>query len=122
MRITLRNRNYARRHLLAGHHAEFVTYQGELVDAPNWSVPGTIALTTGDSEWPVRLIDPEVIVSINDDIVPVQKAESQVRVIEVAGTKPGTEYQVTVSAHGRTCSCPGFTYRKSCRHISCEVA
>lgn len=122
MRIKVRNRNHARRHLLAGHHPEFQIWEGEQVKAPDWVVPGTIALTTGNPQWPVRLIDPEVIVSIDEEQVAAPRVDNGIRVIEVNGTKPGVKYQVTIAPGVRSCTCPGFTYRKSCRHISCEAA
>ena len=34
----------------------------------------------------------------------------------------GKEYKITKDGMKWTCTCPGFTYRKSCKHILCEKA
>lgn len=118
MRVKVRNPLHAQRHLYASHQPEWFMREGEQVTAPKWAVPGTIALTTGEPDRPVRLIDPELIISINDEIVvPVQKI-SEARVITVQGSKPGATYAVTIAPEGSSCTCSGFVYRKSCRHIS----
>lgn len=31
---------------------------------------------------------------------------------------PGKPYVITISGTRRTCTCPGFTYRKTCKHIT----
>lgn len=36
-------------------------------------------------------------------------------VVEVAGSKPGVMYYVNKSEG--TCTCPGFTYRGTCKHV-----
>jgi len=36
-------------------------------------------------------------------------------VVEVQGSKPGVIYYVNVKE--QTCTCPGFTYRGSCKHV-----
>lgn len=41
------------------------------------------------------------------------KADPDVR--EVAGSKPGVTY--IVNTREATCTCPGYTYRGSCKHV-----
>lgn len=43
------------------------------------------------------------------------KAKVKSHLIEVKGSK-GNSYQVDPDAH--TCTCPGFTFRGSCKHIT----
>ena len=116
MRVVVRNELHAKQHLYASYQREFFTYAGEPVPAPKWAEPGTVALSTGDPKWPVRVIHPNNIVSIDDqpNVVP---QISSVRVVQVKGSK-GDTYTVTIDKGGRTCTCTGFQFRKSCKHIA----
>lgn len=121
MRVVVRNEKYAKRHLWAYPQPETFTYEGEQVPAYKWSVPGTICLTTGNPRWPVREIHPMNIISV-DDTEFEQVAIPRIRVYTVEGSK-GSTYTVTINPTGdRTCSCPGFAFRKSCKHSVKEFA
>jgi hypothetical protein len=120
MRVTVRNPKYAKRHLWGFYQPEFFFYEGEQVPKYKWSEDGTICLTTGDARWPVREIHPSVIVSIDDVAPPAPVVETTTRTVEVAGSK-GSVYHVTISPQGRSCTCSGFQFRKSCKHTK-EVA
>ena len=37
-------------------------------------------------------------------------------VVEVAGSKPGVVYYINLSEG--TCTCPGYTYRGTCKHVA----
>lgn len=116
MRIKVKNLLWEKRHLYAvGVIREFYEYEGDQVPAPKSAVPGTICLTTGQVKFPVRMIDPAYIVSIDDtEVAPASVPE--VKVIDIAGSK-GKTYQVTITPMGRSCTCTGYEYRKSCKHI-----
>lgn len=118
MKVRVRNPIYAKRHVYASymHIPEFYDREGDQVPAPKWAEPGTICLTTGDPSFPVRTIHPSMIVSIDD--APMVRTESrpESRIVEVQGSK-GSVYSVTITAHSRSCNCPGYAYRRSCRHI-----
>lgn len=118
MRVRVRNPIYDRRHVYASYVyiPEFYDREGEQVPAPKWAEPGTICLTTGDPAFPVRTIHPSMIVSIDDEPVQETKKDPEIRVVEVPGSK-GSVYSVTITPMGRTCNCPGYSYRRSCRHI-----
>lgn len=121
MRVVVRNEKYAKRHLWAFPQPETFTYEGEQVPAYKWSTPGTICLTTGNPRWPVREIHPMNIINIDDSAVE-QVAIPRIRVYTVEGSK-GSTYTVTIDPKGdRTCSCPGFGFRKSCKHSVMEFA
>lgn len=115
MRVVVRNLKYAKRHLYAGSQPEFFVYQGDPVTTYKWSAPGTVCLTTGDPKWPVREIHPDMIVSIDDDVVQAKPVSTD-RVITIAGSK-GSTYHVSISGGKTTCSCPGFGFRKDCKHV-----
>lgn len=41
--------------------------------------------------------------------------ETPAYIKKVAGSKPGVTYEVNTDQH--TCTCPGFSFRGSCKHI-----
>lgn len=118
MRVRVRNPIYSKRHLYASylHIPEFYDREGEIVPSPKWAEPGTICLTTGDPMFPVRTIHPNLIISVDDVPVEEKVTKPETRIIDVPGSK-GAVYSVTITPHGRSCNCPGYSYRRSCRHI-----
>jgi hypothetical protein len=40
------------------------------------------------------------------------------RTVTVAGSKPGTSYTVTVTGLAKRCSCPSYSYRRTCKHLA----
>lgn len=121
MRVTVRNPKYAKRHLWAFYQPETFIYEGDQVPAYKWSEPGTICLTTGNPDWPVREIHPSNIISIDDEPVEA-KVVADTKTYVVQGSK-GQTYTVTVGPHGRSCTCPGFGFRRACKHtVQVDVA
>jgi hypothetical protein len=118
MRVTVRNPFFAARARYAFPQREFFTFEGEQVDPPKGHEPGTIAITTGYESFPVRVIHPSDIVSIDDRTVETQVIGPRSREVQVQGSK-GSVYTVTINrSGGRSCTCAGFQFRKSCRHIA----
>ena len=116
MRVVVRNSKYAKRHLWGFIQPEFFVYEGEQVPAFKWSEPGTVCLTTGDPKFPVRQIHPDDIVSIDDATVDAPKPKTEERVMLVQGSK-GSTYTVTIGPRGNSCTCSGFGFRRSCKHV-----
>lgn len=117
MRVTVRNQLYPMRSSYAYPIPEFNIYEGEQVDNPKWVLPGSICLATGDPNWPVRILDPDSIVSVDKENKTVSVAD--VKVFQVPGSK-GSSYTVTIGPKGRTCTCPGFGFRNTCKHITVD--
>jgi hypothetical protein len=120
--VTYRNAMYDKRHVYAKHMhiPEFVTYAGAVYPRQKWQSPKTLNLTTGMPDFPWRELQDAQIVEVragDQKITPLIEAVSQDRVWEVAGSK-GNVYTVTESAGKRTCTCAGFTFRHSCKHIN----
>ncbi len=67
MRVKVKNILWDKRHLYASWVVrEFEVYEGDQVPPPKNSAPGTICLTTGIAKFPVRTIDPALIVSVDN--------------------------------------------------------
>lgn len=118
MKVRAKNPIYPMRHAYASyvHIPEFNDWEGEQVQAPKWAEPGTICLTTGNSSFPIRMIHPDNIISV-DEVTYTPKSEDATRIVEVRGSRGGS-YLVTITKHGRSCNCPGYGFRRSCRHTA----
>lgn len=112
MQITVRNAQFAHADRYRFAVEEFLTYTGEEVALKH--VGGdSIALTTGIAEWPVRVIPRAWIVSINGTAYAHTSSQTLTKIVK--GSK-GELYTVTMGAKPH-CTCSGFTFRKTCKHI-----
>lgn len=93
-----------------------VTFEGELVATPYWIDYEAICLTTDrNDKFKFRVIAKKDIIEINgtkNTYVEPAKAKE----IIVEGSK-GSKYIVTVDGNRTSCTCSGFQFRRSCRHI-----
>jgi SWIM zinc finger len=93
------------------------TYEGSEVSIPKWVDYPAIALATGDRKFPIRIIAREHIEKIDGDTVehkvtiPTAKREFQ-----VTGSN-GNTYIITIDGKHKSCTCSGFQFRRSCKHI-----
>jgi hypothetical protein len=97
---------------------EFNYYTGEEVQGPRWVGPDRICLSTGDKNFPFRVIDRDRIVGSGY----VKKEIPKAKTVSVPGSKPGTSYLVTIDNHGAACTCVGFGFRKDCKHVRAALA
>lgn len=96
------------------HIPEFNTYTGRVVSDHRAIKPGQIGLTNDDPKFDLRVIDVERIVGFEGTVVAISKTESKTWAVQ--GSK-GKTYTVTLD-HGRyECNCPGFQFRRSCKHV-----
>lgn len=103
-------------HNLYGHKTQSV-FSGEEVPLPRWVDYPAIALSTGERQFPVRIIASENIIKINDNVVEQKFVAEPVtkRTIKVQGSK-GSTYLVTINGKYKSCTCAGYQFRKSCKH------
>lgn len=112
MKVTVRNPEFERKNVWMFEQPEFFEYEGEEVKLKQ-ATSEELCLTTGNPEWPVRVIQRRNIVKIDGKTV--GKTEAKVITKVVKGSK-GNEYVVT-GANGKwNCTCPGFQFRHSCKH------
>jgi hypothetical protein len=94
---------------------EFAEYTGTVVHE-KWHGDDKIGLTTDVRGYPVRVLSRANIVEVSGakvDYVPVM---SDRETITVQGSK-GNTYVVTKEGGKVSCSCPGFGFRKTCKHV-----
>jgi SWIM zinc finger len=87
-------------------------------------VPAALAgdhmgLTTGDPRFPIRVIAKSDIISI-DDVAQIHEVPGTDKIIVVQGSK-GAVYTVSTGRSGNSCTCPGFRFRGSCRHVAAAL-
>ena len=93
---------------------------GEILNNIKWLQPDQMAITNPAHPNGFSIIHKKNILWIKD----LQGHKSTVKVTDpdyrqwtVKGSK-GNEYLVIRQKGQYNCTCPGFTYRKSCRHIA----
>ena len=101
---------------------EFNYYEGNIL-YEKWFKPNEVGLTTGDPRLPFRRIQKERIVEVNGEESKFAQQslsapeDSEQRTISVKGST-GSLYEVQIGgSRGSSCSCKGYQFRRSCRHI-----
>ena len=93
---------------------QYNTFTGTIVPTLRGYGNDVLCLTTGQKQFPVRVIDRDRIVGLDEDKKPSQNNyESWV----VIGSK-GSKYNVSRNDKHFECSCPSYQFRRSCKHIN----
>lgn len=112
MKVKVKNTMWERRDSYFFEVPEFNVYEGDEVRV-KWVTDSQLALSTDQKDFPFRVIERKYIVEI--DGLPysfdVKPKEDRVRFVE--GSK-GKVYEVTGNYK---CTCPGFTFRGTCKHL-----
>jgi hypothetical protein len=91
-------------------------FEGTVVPSYKWLNDRQFCLT-GDEEMKIRVIDMNFVKDIELLTGSMKNVDTDIKVYEVAGSK-GNKYVVTKNSKGWDCTCPGFQFRKSCKHVS----
>lgn len=117
MKITVRNPQYLMRDRLFYPVSEFNEYEGEETTLKHVDSNQYLCLTTGLADFKIRVIDRSLIVNsqpqelfILDSFFGVTERR------KVEGSK-GAVYELTKTNGKWTCTCPGFEFRKDCKHV-----
>ena len=94
---------------------EFNEYTGIVVHE-KWYGDDKIGLTTDMKHFPVRVLSRENIVEVSGAKFDYTPVKSSRETITVQGSK-GNTYIVTKENGKATCTCPGFGFRKTCKHV-----
>jgi hypothetical protein len=117
--IKVENILWPSRHLYAtGVVSQQYNYYTGTIMREKWFADDEIGITTGNPDFPFRRIRRERILEVNGAGVvfsPPPKVERTVAT--VAGSK-GNTYTVIKEGSRATCTCPGFSFRKTCKHLA----
>lgn len=94
---------------------EFNYYTG-IVVREKWHGDDRIGLTTGMDSFPIRVLSLANIVEVMGDTFDYTPVKSTRETITVQGSK-GNTYIVTKENGKASCTCPGFGFRKTCKHV-----
>ena len=92
---------------------------GEILNNIKWLQPDQMAITNPAHPNGFSILHKKNILWIKDlqgHKATVKVSDPEYRQWTVKGSK-GNDYLVIRQKGSYTCSCPGFTYRKNCRHI-----
>ena len=120
LQVRVRNSMYERRSFYAYPIAEFLTFTGDVYPRPSWVKDDQFCLTTGNPQFPFRVIDKDIIVDGYELGVDASSKASNPQSYIVQGAK--SSYVVTRDAGDKlSCNCTGFSYRRTCSHVK-EIA
>jgi hypothetical protein len=94
---------------------EFREYQGRVLDSWRWLTDREFCME-GDRDWPVRVININSVAEIQVLSGTLTEIDIGTKTWSVEGSR-GNKYQVQRDHRGWSCSCPGFQFRRQCRHI-----
>ena len=93
----------------------FHEYEGEVLTPYKWLSDREFCMS-GNTEWPIRVISMGLVEDIQLISGEFKEVNTGVQSFEVEGSK-GKKYTVTRLQTGWSCTCPGFQFRKSCKHV-----
>jgi hypothetical protein len=95
--------------------SEYNFYTGTIM-RERWFENDEIGISTGDRQFPFRRIKRDCIVEVNRKSVDYSKPVDADKVTIIVKGSKGTTYIVTKENNRTTCTCPGFQFRRSCKH------
>ena len=115
--LKVRNPNWeARDRYASGVIREFSVYTGTVM-RQKWFGDNEIGLTTTEKRNPFRVIRMENIAEIDGAVASyVAPVKVEPKTVIVLGSK-GEKYTVIKDGLKSSCSCKGWSFRKTCKHI-----
>lgn len=114
-RIRVRNAMFEVRERYFFHVPEFEEFEGDIVPNPSWVANDCITMTSGNSIVPFRIIRKDSIVG-NVETKKSLTSDVETRIITSSDGKGS--YTVVRNKNHWTCTCAGFGFRRSCKHIT----
>ena len=99
------------------------TISGVVIGSAKYDDVHSFRLATTNSNYPISIVDLGRVVSLTyGDGTSARQTEvskPQVRHWEIkSDSRKGGSYNVVFDGRHYSCECPGYTFRKSCRHIN----
>lgn len=117
MKVTVRNARFDNKHLYFYPIEEFNIYEGTETTLKHVNSVEYLCLTTGIRDFPVRVIDRTLIVDTKKQVnLILNEFFGVTERRKVEGSK-GNTYELTKTNGKWSCTCPGFEYRKDCKHV-----
>jgi hypothetical protein len=91
-------------------------FTGTVLPSFKWLTDREFCIT-GDEQMSVRVINMKAVRALTMISGQTRTVNTQDQVFTVKGSK-GDTYVVTKNSKGWTCTCKGFEFRKSCKHIA----
>jgi len=113
IRVRVRNNSF---HLYIPPVPEYTVYEGTVVKPYPWLSASEIALATANPNFPISVINLASVDGVELIAGQLSTVDAQNRSITVDGSR-GKQYTVTRAGAKITCTCEGFTFRKSCKHL-----
>lgn len=82
-----------------------------------WFNDNEVGLTTGIAHFPFRRINKEHIVEVNGASVQFTANPADKKVTMTVQGSKGNTYIVTKEGNKKSCTCPGFGFRRTCKHL-----
>lgn len=117
MKVTVYNPRFFQKHVYFYEINKFNHYEGVETTLKHIDSKQYLCLTTGIKDFPIRVIDRSMIV--NSEKQPLFVLDEFFGVTErlkVEGSK-GNTYELTKTNGKWSCTCPGFEFRKICKHV-----
>ena len=116
--IKVENVLWPRRHLYASGVAgpQHNYYTGTIV-REKWVKDDEVGITTGNPSFPFRRINRERIIAVNGAGVVFSPPPKVERIEKIVAGSKGNTYTVTKESGKASCTCPGFSFRKTCKHL-----
>lgn len=94
----------------------FHIHEGTVLAPYKWLTDRQFCIT-GDESWPIRVINMDYVEDLELISGNLKTIDLGIKTWTVAGSK-GSKYTVTRTPKKWECTCPGFQFRKQCKHIS----
>lgn len=118
--VTCKSRSY---YLYRTSDYDFHMYKGIVLESEQHDLPETFRITGPNERISIRVIPMACVteLTVNTkqvDLKTLKPLAPGILVIPVKSSKGKQTYVVTLTGAKGTCTCPGFQYRHTCRHIS----
>jgi hypothetical protein len=93
-----------------------VVFEGTILNPYKWLTDREFCLS-GDKDWPIRVINMSQVIDIKLIEGELKTINLDTKIWNISGSK-GSKYVVTKTSSKWDCTCPGFGFRKTCKHVS----